>query len=877
MAQDLLFDRIDTRIALDKEDGDHAYFHALSLKLEYLAKIVTAEIVACVGDDVDRQRYSLEYRLVRADSLGTWIETLHSALGSPSGQLFSGDALNLARDLTQRVGLGDWRYTAVTTLNQAAREIGVETQLGNRVALRQFFGLCVSLRNRSRRHGAPTTEQCARCCPSLADALGAVVENLELFRVPWVHLHQNLSGKYRVSPLFADPSPFDYLKRERDVQLQDGVYFYCDRPTHTPLVLSDPEIRDIALPNANYRNDSFETLSYVTNDVTTRDGSKWSDPPSRLPPSETEGGAKLEVLGDTFSNIPPMSIGYIPRNALEDRVKEELLNSDRHPIVSLTGPGGVGKTTIGIAAIRKIAEQEIQPYKVILWISARDIDLLEFGPKPVSPRVVTENDIADAAADLLEAPDTANKDFDPRAYFQECLGKGALGWPTLFVLDNFETMQNPSDTFKWVDTYIRPPNKVLITTRFRSFVGDYHIEIGGMTDEQANYLIDEHASRLGVAELLNSTYKERLIRESDGHPYVIKILLGAVAKGKRVVAPRREVASSDDLLRSLFERTYNALSLAGQRVFLLLCSWRVFVPEVAVEAVSLRPGTERFDVSGALEELSRYSLVDRVDTVEDSEEGDGAFVGIPLPAAEYGRRKLEASPFRAAIEQDRRLLMEFGAGRRSDAAHGVLPRIDSLVQAVAKRASEKAETLDEILPVLEYLADRVPKAYLRLVDLVMEVDDSTDSAEQAIRYLRSFLEVAAPPDRLDAWLRLAGLCESNQDWLGAVHALSEVMQLSTSDREDMSRYANRMNTLIRDLKSRSIDAAWSGEIQELIERAIRAMERRLSTLNATDCSRLAWLYRNINNTSRALDIANIGLEREPTNEHCLNLVRKLDP
>ena len=103
------------------------------------------------------------------------------------------------------------------------------------------------------------------------------------------------------------------------------------------------------------------------------------------------------------------------------------------------------------------------------------------------------------------------------------------------------------------------------------------------------------------------------------------------------------------------------------------------------------------------------------------------------------------------------------------------------------------------------------------------------------------------------------------------------MLLSTSDREDMSRYANRMNTLIRDLKSRSIDAAWSGEIQELIERAIQAMERRLSTLDATDCSRLAWLYRNINNTSRALEIANVGLEREPTNEHCLNLVRKLDP
>ncbi len=33
MIQQLLFDKIDQRIALDKEDGDYAYFHALSLKV----------------------------------------------------------------------------------------------------------------------------------------------------------------------------------------------------------------------------------------------------------------------------------------------------------------------------------------------------------------------------------------------------------------------------------------------------------------------------------------------------------------------------------------------------------------------------------------------------------------------------------------------------------------------------------------------------------------------------------------------------------------------------------------------------------------------------------------------------------------------------
>ena len=66
-----LFDDLDNRIALDQQDGDSSYFHALTLKLEYLTKLVTSGVVACIGDDADRQRYSLEYQLLRADSLGT--------------------------------------------------------------------------------------------------------------------------------------------------------------------------------------------------------------------------------------------------------------------------------------------------------------------------------------------------------------------------------------------------------------------------------------------------------------------------------------------------------------------------------------------------------------------------------------------------------------------------------------------------------------------------------------------------------------------------------------------------------------------------------------------------------------------------------------
>ena len=508
---------------------------------------------------------------------------------------------------------------------------------------------------------------------------------------------------------------------------------------------------------------------------------------------------------------------------------------------------------------------------MILWISARDIDLLDSGPKPVSQRVFTQGDISRAAVDLLEPSESSLDDFNPDTFFQQCLARGAAG-TTLFVLDNFETVRNPADVFSWIDTYISPPNKILITTRFRDFVGDYPIEIAGMSDEEASTLIDQHASRLNIEELLDTAYKKEILRESDGHPYVIKILLGEVTKQRKAAKPKRIVETADNLLTALFRRTYAALSPGGQRVFLLLCSWRVVVPEVAVEAVLLRPGTERFNVSEALEELHRFSLVDQI----VSEEGGSTFVGVPLAAAIYGQRELEVSPFKVAVEEDRKLLMEFGAGKRDDARRGVLPRVYNLITAVAERASNSPIDLEDALPILEYLAARVPMAYPRLAELVMEVNDSKQSIERAKGYIREFLKTAEIPEQPEAWQKLANLCRWSDDPMGEVHALCEAALLSASDQERLSTFANQLNNRIRDLKERSDEDAWHEAVRELLAQVIEVMEKHIGGLSATDCSRLAWLLLNVGNLERALDVAKIGVQREANNEYCQSLILRLE-
>ncbi|MXY52587.1 MAG: hypothetical protein F4Y86_08705 [Gammaproteobacteria bacterium] len=210
--------------------------------------------------------------------------------------------------------------------------------------------------------------------------MGSIEENLAIFHQPWAYLRRNLSGKYRVTPLAGGTTPFDYLRSDAETPLANGVYLHVGDHRMVPLVIYFESSSDIALPNGAFRNQEFEVLSYITDDTTRVDGAAWMTPPTSLPPSETEGQSDLGVVGGVLTNLPPKARGHVPRDFLEERLAEELRIVDRHPIVSLTGAGGIGKTTIAIAAIDKIANEERPPYDVVVWTSARDIDLLESGP-----------------------------------------------------------------------------------------------------------------------------------------------------------------------------------------------------------------------------------------------------------------------------------------------------------------------------------------------------------------------------------------------------------------------------------------------------------------------------------------------------------------
>ena len=849
--------RMAERVERARLESDTAYFYDLVAYGEMVTKLVTAGMVATLPAESEGHRYRLEYGLVRADGIGEWVEALDDALLGPASQYLPEVARVEQTALTKMWGTDEdaWQYHAVALLDQACRTLDPSIKTGRKVQLRGWFHRFAWLRNKTRGHGAPTSAKCGDMAPALAAAIDEVVANLPLFTRSWAVIRRNLSGKYRVAALAGYRDEFNHLTRHDQYQYPDGVYVALDGLNRVALVSTDVDLSDFFVANGGFANDHHELISYVTDEHTYPSNAGYLRPPSPLPASETQGLAKLDLLGKSFANLPPRTRDYVERQLLETELRERLTD-DRHPVITLIGMAGAGKTSVALHVLHSLAEEG--RFFAIVWFSARDIDLLPHGPKPVKPHLLAPKQISDEFARLISPVGYGEKTFDATAYLSESLsGATGLG-PVLFVFDNFETLRSPGETFRWLDQSIRLPNKVLVTTRMSDFKADWPVEVRGMTQIEFQELVNSTASRLAIQEKVTPAYVERLFVESGANPYVTKILLGEVAAAGVAGAIPAVLAAKEDVLEALFERTYAALSPGSQRVFLLLSTWRSVVPVAALKGALLRPVNERIDVEVVLDQLARFSLID----ISTSEADNERFVSVPLAALLFGRKKLVVSPMKSAVEADTEILRLFGASQPTDIRRGLAPRVESLFRAATDRLQKDEGQLVELLSVLELVAQGYPPARLRLAEFFLERGDLNAAIEATRRFLQD------RPTDTEAWRRLAQLSKRSGDYLGEMHALLELAQLPSTPFGVVSDSANRFNQLLRE---QAIDLE-SDEKRVMAERLRKVMESRVPEANATDFSRLGWLCVHLRDVDAARAYAQRGLQLEPSNLHCSRLV-----
>jgi hypothetical protein len=846
-------------------DSDTAGFYDLMYLGEVALKTTVLCLVAALDDDKDRRRYRLLHRLVRADGVGEWDQTLQDALTGGAAHLLVKAAQSDQRELTMRVDPTCWQFQTVELLNKCLRTLDPKrAKLPNNVEGRRWFGLFAELRNATRGHGAPAPSVCGKLTPPLKGSLELLTQNLSLFRRSWAYIHRSLAGKYRTTPLSALQDPltsFDFT----GASLADGIYCFFDKPILIPLIQSTPEAFDFFYPNGAFKETSYECLSYITGVKCAGDASPFMDPPTGLPPSKTQGLGILDVQGRAFSNAPPLPSEYVKRQELESELKEVLAFTERHQVVTLFGPGGIGKTSLALTVIGELAHTD--KYSAIVWFSARDIDLLPDRPLPVRPGVLTQGDIAKEFARLTQPTGYDQKVFGTREWFEKCLREPLLG-STLFVFDNFETMQHPLDVFRWLDVNVRQPNKILITTRHHEFKGDYPIEVVRMTMEESDELIDRTARALGIASWVTRQYRNDLYRESGGHPYVIKILLGEAKKGGERGKIERIFADKDQLLGALFERTYARLSPAARRTFLTLSNWGTSTPELAVEAVLLQAKHERFDVVAAISELVLSSFITRNET---SDHGL-ALLEIPLVTVIFGRKKLSVEPFKSDVDEDTELLRILSSAS-AGSAQGLVQRI---FQNAARQVASESVKFDDIRPVLEFISGHVPYGWLLLSQLYEEQlgEVGLPSAKEAVkRYLEA---VPRGIEQVKGWERLASLCDKTDDFEGFADAEASLAEVPGVSVNVMSNAAQSVIAMLRELRYRSQPFERRRKVKQTIPRISTMIASQTDSCGASEFSQLAWLALNADDKVAAQKWTERGLQSDPGNVHCLSLARRLD-
>ena len=858
------------RTEKEKLESDVGYFNALMYMGEAVMKFAVAGLVAAVQDDLDRNRYRLEYRLVRADGLGVWDQVLDDVLVGASSQFLDPASIPTRRALTERMSDDTWQFRALRDLSVSLQTVHLESsqQTSGRIQGRSWFKDFVVLRNGTRAHGAPPPSVLVDACPTLATSINEIVSNLPLFSLPWAYLYRNLSGKYRVTTWGETSDMLDNLRRDASFVFDNGVYIELTSLRRLSLVDSDPDASDYWLANGAFNSNKFEMLSYLTNERKNKPSSPYLQPAEELPASETEGLGHLSTKGLTFTNIPEPIANYVPRLQLEKELDEQLRDLERHPIITLTGRGGIGKTSTALEVITNMIDSDACPYDVVVWFSSRDVDLLPSGPKAVRPQGLSVHDFATEYANLLVPSEMNLKGFNRQEYLGKQLAGETIG-PTLFVFDNFETTTSQVEVFKWLDTYIRGPNKVLITSRSRGFTGDYEVQVPAMAQTEAEELIVQTAKAVGVNHLINSEYREELIRESSGHPYVIKLMIGEVARGSSRVHPERIMAAQGEALVALFERSYNRLSPAAQRVFLTLCKWRSSVPALAVEAVLLRPENERIDVGEAIEELVRGFFVEEIveGTTGESE------VGVPLAARLFGLGKLGVSVWQVSIETDISILHLFGP-RMSGTSPVLGNRIQVLFRNVAEALSTGRRDISEVRPVLDFLTTRYSYSCVLLSRLFFELYQ--DEVEEE-RYLLKYVEGYADPEMpaWEAWKRIAAIRRNRGDARGELHALAQSCRGTNTPSIELSEVANQISNIFFKLRWESPEVLSREEKQFLVRDVVGNLELALRELNPTDLSRLAWLQLHLGEIDSALVTVNQGLSIDPENSHCLGLKARL--
>lgn len=835
-------------------------FMAASYVFEAAIKLLGICLLSGLAERSEQHAYRLGYALVRADGLGVWPSSVDQMTTMPLVSFMPAEFAPIVEWYTKKRTKPDdsWCRDAIANARDILAELGIEVAKNSRETVRYLVVLLVQIRNKTKAHGALGPVFYDANNKRYIAAIEALIAHCPLFAWDWYHIsHRPGNDPIRAVRLFGT-SP-THVKKSDAVRLtgeREGVYVESQLTGRLfflgNLIASSRECREFSVPNGNFHDGDFhaEVLDYATGNVRHYDFSHFGPAPVPLPPSETEGLALVDVQSNVFGNLPLLPHDYVTRKSLETELASILIDRN-HGIVTLHGNGGMGKTYLALAVAHELAQAGQARFDTIVWFSARDLDLRIAGARAVKPQVVTLQDVCGRYGTLFGEEGTIE------AFAKRLQGTANRDTPgTLFIFDNFETMQDLKELHKFLDQHTTSPNKVLLTSRERAFKADYPIEVQGMIRTEAVTMMTKLAQDLHADNLLTEAVIDSIYEQTKGHPYVIKVIVGEMAKERRYVPALQVINSRSDVATAVFERSFSKLSDSARSVFLSVANWKSYISELSLLVVL---GIRGLDVDGGLEECLRLSLV----YYHDRSDNERLYFAPEL-ARNYGRKKLDGDPDRLVIQADLEVLRRFGVSV-DPARDGAQTKLVNKFIAWC-RDEAKAGSPDRVLQIeelLESLANLWPAAWLDLG--VFRRQAGRPGVETAFRRA-----VEENPENAQAWIARAEHAKSVGDEKTWISSLVSAVDASPSDVALIKEVAFQLTKYVKD---KEIPFA----TRTIFLSSVREhMQRLESELDAVGLSRLAWLYILEGDVTKGRRYADLGLTRSPENNYCMRIIEQLD-
>jgi cold shock CspA family protein/Tfp pilus assembly protein PilF len=298
----------------------------------------------------------------------------------------------------------------------------------------------------------------------------------------------------------------------------------------------------------------------------------------------------------TINNLPIPDFdetGLVGRRRQVEKLKR-LLTQSRFPVITLIGPGGVGKTALALQVLHELAEDRESRFDLIAWVSLKTEYLTAAGVQVIHDAVRSvEQAVPSLAAPLDE-------------FFKGSAGDLAQsfeGINAVLAIDNLETV-SAAEVLALVDEL--PPT---VTCLFTSRVGLGEVErrevLGPLEMPYATDLFRrlsrarqlEHLAKLADARV------EELLAVLGTSPLAIKWFILAVDAGQ---APETILKHQTDLIRFCVQNVYQGLSERAKDAAVVLAHVNrpLNIQDMKLHFQGITPD----ELRAAVQELIRCSL-----------------------------------------------------------------------------------------------------------------------------------------------------------------------------------------------------------------------------------------------------------------------------